>query len=83
MTAPQPEPLQDGVTVIINDPDDILVIVEGPGDTTVRPRPPNVPISASGSPPATCQATAAESPSAPDPEPPGLPPPGKTQDKRD
>jgi hypothetical protein len=43
MTAAKPDPpRRDGGDVIFSS-DAILIIDDGPGDTTIRPRPPNVP----------------------------------------
>lgn len=43
MTAPSNDFPDRDNEVLFDSSDDILVIVDGPGDTTVRPRPPNVP----------------------------------------
>ena len=43
MNEPQPEPPDKDIQVFADDPHDILVIVDGPGDTTPRPRRPNIP----------------------------------------
>ena len=44
MDTPQKEPWPNGGQGETDSLEDILIVVDGPGDTTRRPRPPNIPL---------------------------------------
>jgi hypothetical protein len=66
MSSPQPEPRPEGGDVTTSSDDTPLVVIEGPGDTTRRPRRPNNPRQA-------CPGAAAGTPTACDGEAAGKP----------